>query len=388
MSEFMSGLEDQDLSNMDPDELAALEEAQFAAARKRAEVFPTEDAEIEDFLNSMPLLSTAPPRTDKYKTMEQEIIDHMVDETPLVERANVYKESGNEAFMMARKDRKEVHRFQDAILYYSQGLDVKCGDRSTEAALYANRAFVHLLQENYGKCIQDCMQSIRLISTNIKAYHRAAQAANALKKHKQALQFIEGGLAACKKHMLSQEEVKAFKTLEVVVKKAQKVEEAELQARAKDKAAADAGTTKQVKTIKHAIKDRKILVGDPLMDMSGFEGYQAEPTVDSSGNLHWPVLLLYEESFQTDFVRDFPENSTFREQLVEMFPPKGAYPPWDTKQEYNLSNLSLFHEFKGADKRVEVNLDDTLASVLNHQKPKATVPGVPTFFVNLKVKEA
>jgi hypothetical protein len=67
-----------------------------------------------------------------------------------------------------------------------------------------------------------------------------------------------------------------------------------------------------------------------------------------------------------------------------MFPPKGAFPPWDAQQRYSLGNLRLFHEFKGEGKRMEVNLDDTLAAVLNHQKPKTTVPGVPTFFVQLK----
>jgi hypothetical protein len=47
---------------------------------------------------------------------------------------------------------------------------------------------------NYGKVIADCVEAIRLDSSNVKAYWRAAKAANALHKHQQAATFAQDGL--------------------------------------------------------------------------------------------------------------------------------------------------------------------------------------------------
>ena len=38
--------------------------------------------------------------------------------------------------------------------------------------------------------------------------------------------------------------------------------------------------------------------------------------------LHWPVIFLYEDVLQSDYIRDMKETDTFISHLREMFPPK------------------------------------------------------------------
>jgi hypothetical protein len=42
-------------------------------------------------------------------------------------------------------------------------------------------------------------------------------------------------------------------------------------------------------------------------------------TVDKKGKLHFPVLILYDEFMQTDFIQDWPEDQTFAQQLRPLF---------------------------------------------------------------------
>uniref|UniRef100_A0AAV2KV74 Cns1/TTC4 wheel domain-containing protein n=1 Tax=Knipowitschia caucasica TaxID=637954 RepID=A0AAV2KV74_KNICA len=55
------------------------------------------------------------------------------------------------------------------------------------------------------------------------------------------------------------------------------------------------------------------------------------------GALYWPVLFLYPEHQQSDFISAFCENHCFSDHLSVMFGEE--LPPWDTQQKYRPSNL-------------------------------------------------
>lgn len=42
-------------------------------------------------------------------------------------------------------------------------------------------------------------------------------------------------------------------------------------------------------------------------------------TLDKKGKLHFPVLILYDEFMQTDFIQDWQEDQTFAQQLRPLF---------------------------------------------------------------------
>lgn len=59
--------------------------------------------------------------------------------------------------------------------------------------------------------------------------------------------------------------------------------------------------------------------------------------------LVFPVMLLYPQYAQSDFIQDFHEDSTIGDHLDVMFPPetRGSL-PWDQKGEYISTSLNVY----------------------------------------------
>ncbi|MBW02103.1 Tetratricopeptide repeat protein 4, partial [Eschrichtius robustus] len=66
--------------------------------------------------------------------------------------------------------------------------------------------------------------------------------------------------------------------------------------------------------------------------------YGARLSVDDGGRLSWPVLFLYPEYAQSDFISAFHEDSRFIDHLMVMF---GETPSWDLEQKYCPDNLEV-----------------------------------------------
>jgi hypothetical protein len=147
------------------------------------------------------------------------------------------------------------------------------------------------------------------------------------------------------------------------------------------------------------IEKRGIVMGKQLFDtQSQYEGeiYLDKPT----GELHFPVLFLYEEFQQTDFIKDFNENHNFLDHLSYMFPsasgntdpdlPPVQPAPWDSDKNYLLENLEIYVELgvvaplkqttRSIKQRwLKINLTTTLKKVLCHAD--YVVPHFPAFYV-------
>lgn len=369
--------------DMSQEDFDILEAKILEASAKRAAEFPTTDEGIEAFLNTMPLLSTARPEegSDAFAAL-----DSFAGETPALERAENFKNSGNQAIKLAKQLKdpaKRARRFRDAVVYYAQALEAKSGDNELDSIINSNRAMASLELTNYGRARDDCVQAISLDPSNLKAYYRAATANKHLKNFKQALIFINHGLAHCKegdaKHKVQK---KALLTLQKDV--AGLKEEAAHQKKVREKKDTVKVQAKAVakSKVEMARMERQIELSPPMFDMSTFEGYKAKPFLDDENNLHWPVLILYEDEMQSDFIRDFHEHTTFVSQLKLVMPPKASYAPWDTDKKYRLNRIKVTYDYCGG--RSEVNLKDSLAHIINNRDPPLAIPHIPTFFVTLK----
>ena len=69
-------------------------------------------------------------------------------------------------------------------------------DPQTRLTLHANRAACSLALKNYGECVKDCKAALAIDQTNAKAAYRLARALIGLKKHKQARDAAQWGLAS------------------------------------------------------------------------------------------------------------------------------------------------------------------------------------------------
>jgi hypothetical protein len=136
------------------------------------------------------------------------------------------------------------------------------------------------------------------------------------------------------------------------------------------------------------IEKRGIVLGKSLFNTH--QQYDAKVCLDESNILHWPVMFLYEEYNQSDFIRDFSEAEPFINHLSYMFPPDN-YPPWDKEKKYVANNLEIYFEAGSVEtlkkstreykKRwIKVKLTTSLGKVLSH--PDYVVPGkFPVFHI-------
>jgi len=301
-----------------------------------------------------------PPKEEQSEAWK--IIEAIEDETHPTKRAIALKDNGNNCYKAGKK------RWKDALDFYEQALDVKCGDDRLESQVLSNRALIHLKKGNYGTAIEDCKSAIAKHPWNSKAYCRAGQASQSLGKMKEAMRWYEHALKKAGDDFLKRNFVRnLIKKLDIIIEK-----EAEAKREAKMKRAMK---NKAHEMIREAVKLREI-----KCTRATFSG-EHQPKLDTKGGIHWPVLFMYPEFLQTDFVQDFHELRTFKEQLAQMFPPKTPPAPWDQKMNYVLLELDVYIEIKSSTPHTvrRVGMDEPLAEALVMKD--VVLEGVPTFMV-------
>jgi hypothetical protein len=86
----------------------------------------------------------------------------MYDDTP-DEIALSFKEQGNK---LLKNGFKKHHK--DIVESYSKGLEQNILDSKLKIDLLNNRSHVHMLMENYGRCLEDVKSVLELDSKNLK----------------------------------------------------------------------------------------------------------------------------------------------------------------------------------------------------------------------------
>lgn len=315
-------------------------------------------------------------------------------------------------------------RLIDAVEYYSQALDVEADGTGKirphlKAQIYANRALVHLTMKNYGRAQADCDEALKLEPKNAKAAFRGATAALAVDppKLERARGYITAGRIVDEKRKKIdwqfRAEQKSMDDLEakVVVLETAAREKAEAKARVElAKSQADAAYNQ---TLQSALTSRGMKVGPLVFDFARSayaeqtkEGGGALPRAllyppppapySSSTSIGWPLLFLYPDVLQSDFIQECREDHVLADHLAQMFPPNTDYAPWDEQRKYTLDNLSVWIDVRGPNvpgdstpaqdqaARMLVNPRQTLRAILTNpklQKKNYVIPGIPTFIV-------
>ncbi|XP_009991901.1 PREDICTED: tetratricopeptide repeat protein 4 [Chaetura pelagica] len=275
----------------------------------------------------------------------------------------------------------------------SAGIEVKisvrdlhpspAGDPALRAELHSNRGAAHFHLGNYRSALSDAIQARKLKPTHLKAIVRGALCHLELKNFSEAIAWCEEGL---------QIDSKEKKLLELRAK-ADKLKRAEERDARKAKAM-ERKEQRQKEVLLAAIKERNIKlvlepsneeeeISDGLAEIS-LDGFHSDSAMgakvhlDADGNLNWPVLFLYPEHEQTDFIAAFHENSRFIDHLMVMF---AELPPWDLERKYLPSNLELYFEDEERAEMYELNPEHTLLQALQHPRyfVKAGTPTVLAF---------
>ncbi|NXY60670.1 TTC4 protein, partial [Callaeas wilsoni] len=280
-----------------------------------------------------------------------------------------------------------------AAAAYSEGLRRRCGDAELDAVLLTNRGAAHFHLGNYRSALNDAIQAKKLKPTHLKAIIRGALCHMELKNFSEAIAWCEEGLQIdSKEKKLVEIKTKADK-LKVNVEAAWHVQcagegaggtQTDFSTHCQGRAVMGTALLCE-RNIKLVLEppDEEEEVSDGLAEIS-LDGFHSDSAtgakvhLDADGNLNWPVLFLYPEHEQTDFIVAFHENSRFIDHLMVMF---AELPPWDLEKKYLPNNLELYFEDEEREEMYEVNPEHTLLQVLQHERyfVKAGTPTVLVF---------
>ncbi|XP_072539110.1 tetratricopeptide repeat protein 4 [Salminus brasiliensis] len=347
----------------------------------------------EEEFDKVPMfMKTAPKEIDPLKNPDLACIQSIIhdDDRPPEEQAKSLKDEGNEYFK--EKDYKK------AIVTYTAGLKKNCSDSDLNAILYTNRAAAHFYLGNMRSALNDATAAKKLKPDHIKAIIRGAQCWMELRNYADALQWCDEGLRILPTDKKLQElRATADKQKRAAERDSRKAKAKEKKERSERDALLATIKERGIRLLKPEQRRRRC--SDSEDDDDGAEGSTAamaelhldglstqEATgaqvyLDEQGILHWPVLFLYPEYRQTDFISAFRENSSFIDHLAVMFGEE--LPPWDTDRKYHPQNLQLFFEDHEKGHLYEVDLAKSLLSVLQHSRCSVK-EGTPSFIVLVK----
>ncbi|NXV99344.1 TTC4 protein, partial [Fregetta grallaria] len=249
--------------------------------------------------------------------------------------------------------------YKRAVIAYTEGLKKNCEDPELNAMLHTNRGAAQFYLGNYRSALNDAIQAKKLKPTHLKAIIRGALCHMELKNFSEAIAWCEEGLR------IDSKEKKLV----------------EMRAKA-DKLKVNIKAERNIKLVlEPSNEEEEISDGLAELSLDGFHSDNATGAkvhLDADGNLNWPVLFLYPEHEQTDFIAAFHENSRFIDHLMVMF---AELPPWDLERKYLPSNLELYFEDEERAEMYELNPEHTLLQVLQHQRyfVKAGTPTVLAF---------
>lgn len=272
---------------------------------------------INEQLNETPFFMTELPQNMEDNVKLQALQALLYDGTP-EENATNFKEQGNEAFKRGRPG------YQDALIFYTKGIDQRPSDSLLLAQLYNNRAAVQLALKNYGYAARDAALSISHDQSNVKAFWRAAKASLALEKVQEAEKFCQKGLE------IFPENSELASLLEEVQRTRIRLESEAARIENSRAEAVKLEKVMRLRGVRQHVDAEKLALLELGPGIFGSDAPRASVASDNSLNL--PLIFMYPPLSQFDFIQSASEETCLLDHLTEMF----AQPaPWDPEILYN-----------------------------------------------------
>lgn len=287
-------------------------------------------------------------------------------------RAEAYKDDGNSEF------KKKKYRI--AVDNYTEGIKCQCPDRDLNAILYTNRAAAQYHLGNYRSSHNDCRFARKFKPDHFKAVVRGALCCLEMKKYEDCIQWCDTALSTDPQHkQILETRQKASKFQKQRERDRRKEEQKERKEQLADIKLLEAIKSRgiQLATIKSGGDNRS----DPLQ-LSSVETNNAHGTrVQLKDNvLYWPVMFLYPEFTESDYIQSFCENHRLIDHLSHMFGTDTEPPSWDKERTYTPDNINAYFEDREKEKLYQVGKELTLLEVMKHERYKV-YGGTPTFIL-------
>uniref|UniRef100_A0A1A8P647 Tetratricopeptide repeat domain 4 n=1 Tax=Nothobranchius rachovii TaxID=451742 RepID=A0A1A8P647_9TELE len=348
-----------------------------------------EDTWEEEFDKIPMFMKEAPENINPREYPDLACLQSMIhdEDRPPEEQAKSLKNEGNAYF----KERS----YKQAVVSYTAALKVKCGDEELRAVILTNRAASHFHLGNMRSALNDAAAAKKIKPDHLKALIRGAQCCIELRNFAEAVQWCDEGLKVHPTDKKLQElRAAAEKHKRTAERDARKAKAKEKKLHGEREALLVAIKGRGIKLLPpagtrvHGSNSDDEDVGSPaaivqlsLDGLSSQEATGAQVFLDQQGLLHWPVLFLYPEHQQTDFISAFCENTCFRDHLTVMFGEE--LPSWDTDRKYHPPNLQLYFEDEVKQTLYQVDPDTSLLRILQHKRFFVKA-GTPSFIVLVK----
>lgn len=324
-----------------------------------------EDQWEEEFEKIPLFMKKTPSEIDPMENPDLACLQSIIfdEERSPEEQAKTYKDEGNDYFK--EKDYKK------AVISYTEGLKKKCADPDLNAVLYTNRAAAQYYLGNFRSALNDATAARKLKPCHLKAIIRGALCHLELKNFAEAVNWCDKGLQIdAKEKKLLEMRVKADKLQRTEQRDIRKAKLKEQKERTQNKALLQAIKARNIRLVSEAAGEEEDSasegLGELLLDgLSSENPCGARLSVDDQGRLSWPVLFLYPEYAQSDFIATFHEDSRFVDHLMVMF---AETPSWDLERKYCPDNLEVYFEDEDRAELYQVPPESTLLHVLQHPR--------------------
>ncbi|XP_078249031.1 tetratricopeptide repeat protein 4 isoform X1 [Pogona vitticeps] len=324
-------------------------------------------------------MKKAPSEIDPKQNPDLACIQSIIfdEEKTLEEQAKTYKNEGNDYFK--EKDYKK------AVISYTEGLKKKCGDLELNAMLYTNRAAAQFYLGNYRSALNDAVAARKLKPSHLKAIIRGALCHLELRHFSETMTWCDEGLKVDpKEKKLLEIRTKADRLKRTEERDLRKAKLQEKREQSRKDALLEAIKDRNIKlSLAAAEDDTGIAAGLAEMSLDALNpdgAVGAKVCLDENGSLTWPVLFLYPEHGQSDFISAFHEDSRFVDHLTCMFE---ELPPWDVERKYIPTALELYFEDEERGEIQQIRREATLLQAMQHQRYFVKC-GTPTFLVLVK----
>lgn len=308
------------------------------------------------------------------------------EDRPPEEQAKSLKDEGNAYF-------KEKN-YQKAVVAYTVGLKKKCADQDLNAILLTNRAASHFHLGNMRSALNDATAAKKLKPDHLKALVRGAQCCVELRNFSEAMQWCDEGLKVYPTDAKLRElRAAADKQKRAAERDARKAKSKEKKLHGEKEALLSAIKARGIKLVQPAKppqndsdsedEDERSSAAVAELSLDGLSSQEvtgAQVCLDEEGSLHWPVLFLYPEHQQSDFISAFCEKNCFIDHLAVMFE---ELPPWDADRKYLPQNLQIYFEDQQKETLYQVDPEISLLKILQHKRYFVKA-GTPSFIVLVK----
>ncbi|KAI8927767.1 hypothetical protein BC831DRAFT_451011 [Entophlyctis helioformis] len=321
-----------------------------ATAPQRKEM--TDEERVQEVLSTPLFMSHLPKEDDVVENETLMALQSLTFDGTPEEIAENFKNQGNDAFKAGRR------MYKDAITFYTKGLAAKGQDAKLNSVLYSNRAAVHLELSNFRQVLNDCARAIESNPTNIKAYFRSVKALYSLDRVDEGIDCCQRGLAIEPNNSSLKAELKKLQERKVVLTEMEAKRAAkEAKKLAEVSQIADAITSRGYRTFTTPADDGDDDDDEDKIKNKAAASYSAalapalmqHPLAPSHKivldpatlHLKFPVLFLYPEFGQSDYIAEFDETDSFYVHFETMFTEPA---PWDPTHAYHPQGLELYFE--------------------------------------------